>query len=119
MNSVTLGQSNIRISRLGLGCMGMSEFYGATDDAESLAIIDRALELGINFSRNGTSLGGEERGDAPGNRTPVYRESLVALAIIRTGLAPRHLLFSYEPLSGNSILAKQDHAKRPLSSFFQ
>ena len=37
------------ISALGLGCMGMSEFYGETDDAQSLATLTRALELGVNF----------------------------------------------------------------------
>ncbi|HTO09857.1 MAG TPA: aldo/keto reductase, partial [Myxococcota bacterium] len=44
-----LGRSGLTVSSQGLGCMGMSEFYGATDDAESLATIDRALELGIDF----------------------------------------------------------------------
>jgi len=44
-----LGSSGLSVSALGLGCMGMSEFYGATDDAESIATIHRALDLGMNF----------------------------------------------------------------------
>src|ERR1700682_1809499 len=44
-----LGRSKLIVSALGLGCMGMSEFYGATDDAESIATIHRALELGCYF----------------------------------------------------------------------
>jgi aryl-alcohol dehydrogenase-like predicted oxidoreductase len=44
-----LGHSDLAVSALGLGCMGMSEFYGATDDAESVATIHRALDLGVNF----------------------------------------------------------------------
>ena len=44
-----LGNSGLRVSALGLGCMGMSTMYGAADERESLATIDRALDLGIDF----------------------------------------------------------------------
>jgi len=44
-----LGNSDLTVSAVGLGCMGMSEFYGETDEQESLATLERALELGVNF----------------------------------------------------------------------
>ena len=47
MNTRHLG--SLSVSALGLGCMGMSEFYGTADEAESIATIHRALELGVNF----------------------------------------------------------------------
>jgi len=49
MNSRQLGRSGLTVSALGLGCMGMSDFYGQPDDAESLRTLARALELGVSF----------------------------------------------------------------------
>jgi aryl-alcohol dehydrogenase-like predicted oxidoreductase len=49
MKTRRLGRNGPEVSAIGLGCMGMSEFYGPGDERESLATIDRALELGVNF----------------------------------------------------------------------
>ncbi|MEJ2044601.1 MAG: aldo/keto reductase [Reinekea sp.] len=49
MKQITLGNKGPKVSAMALGCMGMSEFYGATDEVESLATLDLALERGINF----------------------------------------------------------------------
>jgi predicted aldo/keto reductase-like oxidoreductase len=49
MENRHLGNQGLVVSKLGLGCMGMSWGYGARDDAESIATIHEAIDLGINF----------------------------------------------------------------------
>ena len=49
MQTRTLGRDGPTVSALGLGCMGMSEYYGAHDDSESIATLHHALERGVNF----------------------------------------------------------------------
>jgi aryl-alcohol dehydrogenase-like predicted oxidoreductase len=48
-NTTILGHSTLNVNRIGLGCMGMSEFYGSFNEEESINTIHRALDLGVNF----------------------------------------------------------------------
>jgi aryl-alcohol dehydrogenase-like predicted oxidoreductase len=66
---VPLGSQGLQVSRQGLGCMGMSEFYGDADDAQSIATIHRALELGVTLLDTSDMYG------------PFTNEQLVGLAI--------------------------------------
>ncbi len=49
MQTRELGRSGLEVSALGLGCMGMSEFYGPSDETEAVRVIHRAIDLGITF----------------------------------------------------------------------
>jgi len=49
MNQVDLGAQGLRVPAIGLGCMGMSEFYGASSEAQNFRVLDRAAELGCTF----------------------------------------------------------------------
>ena len=47
--TTTLGNSTLKVNRIGLGCMGMSEFYGSFDEKESIKTLHKALDIGVNF----------------------------------------------------------------------
>ncbi len=49
MKQVTLGSHGLRVPAIGLGCMGMSDFYGSSDEAQNLRVLDRAVEIGCTF----------------------------------------------------------------------
>ena len=61
-----LGKSGLEVSAIGLGCMGMSEFYGRSDEAESIATLHRALEIGVTFWDTADMYGtGENESSSP------------------------------------------------------
>jgi aryl-alcohol dehydrogenase-like predicted oxidoreductase len=77
MKQRKLGHGGPMVSALGLGCMGMSEFYGATDEAESIATIHRALDLGITFFDTADVYGPHTNEELVGRALKGHRERVV------------------------------------------
>ena len=72
-----LGTQGLIVSEQGLGCMGMSEFYGATDEAESIATLHRALEIGINFFDTSDAYGPYKNEELLGKAFRGRRDSVI------------------------------------------
>jgi aryl-alcohol dehydrogenase-like predicted oxidoreductase len=98
IQTVSLGSQGLQTSRQGLGCMGMSEFYGEADEAESVATIQRALELGVTLLDTADMYG------------PFTNERLVGRAI--AGRRDEVLLFTKVAPDdeGSGIRPEQIHA---------
>ena len=77
MQQRQLGNQGLTVSELGLGCMGMSEFYGMGDEAESIATIHRALELGVNFFDTADMYGRGANEELVGRAISQHREQVI------------------------------------------
>ena len=77
MEKRKLGRQGLEVSELGLGCMGMSQFYGPRDDKESAATLERAVELGINFFDTADVYGVGHNEELVGKALKKYRERVI------------------------------------------
>jgi aryl-alcohol dehydrogenase-like predicted oxidoreductase len=77
MEKRRLGKPGLEVSAIGLGCMGMSEFYGPRDDAESARTIERAVELGVTFFDTADAYGPFLNEELVGRALRPYRDQVV------------------------------------------
>ena len=77
MKKQRLGQSNLMASVIGLGCMGMSEWYGKPDDQESLATLKTAIDMGLNFFDTADVYGNGHNERFVGNALKEVRKDMI------------------------------------------
>jgi aryl-alcohol dehydrogenase-like predicted oxidoreductase len=88
MKNRRLGSAGAEVSAIGLGCMGMSAYYGATDEGEAIATIHRALELGVNFLDTAEMYGPYTNEELVGRAVAGHRDEYVIATKFGVRLEP-------------------------------
>lgn len=106
-----LGSQGLEVSAIGLGCMGMSQWYGATDDRESIATIHRAVELGVTFFDTAEVYGPFTNEELLGRALEGRREKVVVATKFGWRITGNSSLHQSGPSKTDDLDSRPEHVK--------